>query len=690
MQVVLPHTTHSCRSFVDVLQYQSIKKTNEMAYRFLSTENESETITFGQLAQKAKAIATVLQQKGLILGDRAILIYPPGIDFLTGYFGCLYAGVIAVPVYPPLNNYLVEKIQRILLNSTAKILLTTDEIQKKLKQLKLLKKITEAPIVKHIAKHYWSKQIDLTKWDIEKIAWLTTDTISLSQAQAWHNMAITSDQLAFIQYTSGSTDHPKGVMLNHGNLLDNVSILHSVCQIDEQSKGVSWLPPYHDMGLIGGILLPLFSGFESIIMSPISFLQNPSKWLKALTQFHGTISAAPNFAFSYCVEKIKASDYAEIDLSRLKIIVNGSEPIRVETLERFYNTFKTCGLRHEVLTPSYGLAEATLYVSGTKFIDGYHYAFFSEEALKKHQVELVAESHPKAKILVSCGKPAQQIRIVDPKTHQLCHAGEIGEIWIHGASVAQGYWKQPEITEKIFHAKIKDDPVLLPYLRSGDLGFLYNSELYITGRIKDLIIIHGMNYYPQDIEHTVNHTHPLRSIAFSIDLNDTEKLVIVAELKINKEENYRQICAAIADAIMTQHELSVHSINLIASHTLPKTTSGKLRRRYTKELFESNQLSLLFNWTVAEDAPLQEILAPTTPIETTLCAMCSELIGRPIGCNEHFSELGVDSLLAMQLISRIRDQYDLELPIQSFYERTTISELAQLIEELQVKGNQDG
>ncbi len=706
MPILLPHTNQVCESLVDALQYWSAVQPNDLLYRFLSSEDDSiQTITYGVLAEQAKAIAAILQQKKLQPGDRVILIYPPGLELISAYFGCLYAGITAVPVYPPLTPYLVEKLQRVLVNSQSKLLLTTSSIQEKLQQLKLLKQITFVPILKKLAQHYFAKRMDLARWDVEKINWLATDNISLHLAQQWQPVVVKGDHLAFIQYTSGSTGHPKGVMLTHTNLLNNLSILQQVCRGGKHSSGVNWLPPYHDMGLIGVILLAVFMGCSSTLMSPMSFLRNPKKWLKAISDYRVSICAAPNFAYDYCVNKIKEEERVGLDLSHWEVALNGAEPIHFETLERFYEAFKNYGFRKEAIFPCYGLAEATLYVSGSGCLNGYQYHYFSDVGLHQNRVESLNNNNPKAKAIVSCGLPSQELCIVDPNTCQLCSPNEIGEIWIKGPSVAKGYWQNDEETEATFHVRIQPSRQdefsgQDEYLRTGDLGFLFQGQLYITGRIKDLIIIHGMNYYPQDIEHTVNHCHDsIRNgctAAFSVtsvpcNLADEEKLIVVTELSPThekSEENYRKICETIAQAIAENHELAVHSIVLIKAKTLPKTTSGKLRRRHTKTLYENQQLDVLFQWQAGEiQIQKTEIRQPATPLEAELLEMCGKLLERPVTLDENFSYLGVDSLLATQLISRIREQYDVELPIHNLFECKSIVDLAKLIEKTKAENS---
>lgn len=675
MSVLLPQTNEPCESLVDVLQFRANLHPDRLLFRFLEDANV-QTLTYAELAARAESIALKLKNE-VKEGDRALLIYPPGLDFTIAFFGCLYAGVIAVPVYPPTSSYLVEKCQKILENSRASILLTTRPIKKKLDQLLLLKKTTTIPLAKKIIKHYLPKQIELTEWDIEQLRFFITDEL-INVDKKTMLTSYSSDQLAFLQYTSGSTGDPKGVMLSHGNLLHNMSLLRTVCDLSDQTEGGSWLPPYHDMGLIGFILTPVFLGCTSTLISPYQFLKKPSAWLKMISEYKITISAAPNFAYDYCINKITEDEKKELDLSSWKNAINGAEPVRYETLERFYEIFKAYGLRKQTLFPSYGLAEATLFVSGHGYTGKKNY--FSAAALKKNKIELCQEESKDKIELVNLGVPAQTLVIIDPDTLQPCDERKIGEIWLTGPSVAQGYWQKEKETNDTFKARLVGSEQL--YLRTGDLGFLHQQELYVTGRLKDLIIIRGLNYYPQDLEDTVNHSHELirsgGSIAFSTDLNQGEKLIIVSEL-LKIPEQYQPICDNIANALLKQHELTPYAIVLIKNKDLPKTSSGKLRRHFTKALYEQEKFPFLFQWR-ATNVESKTSLLPYNDTQKELVNMCSILLERPVGIDEPFAQLGVDSLLATQILSRIRDRFDIELPIQKLFSCKNIIDLAILID----------
>ena len=357
-------------------------------------------------------------------------------------------------------------------------------------------------------------------------------------------------------------------------------------------------------GSIGGILEPLFGGFPCILMSPLTFLKNPYLWLKAITEYKATASGGPNFAYDYCVKKITPAQRETLNLSSWEVAFNGAEPIHGDTLDRFYNLFKECGFRKEAFFPCYGLAEATLLVSCANHLKGYETCYLSETELQNNHVSICDSQDLDAHPLVNCGVVNQETIIVNASTEKRCEENEVGEVWVRGSSVARGYWGKPKETKEIFDAHLADEPTNKGYLRTGDLGFLKGEDLYITGRIKDLMIIHGRNHYPQDIEFTVGqaHAHVRRGgiAVFSITVSNEEHVAIVAEIESLKEPSgadYEQICEAIVKAVEEEHELAIHTIALIAPRSLPKTTSGKIRRQYTKEILLQQQLVTYYLWT---------------------------------------------------------------------------------------------
>lgn len=600
MEILLPNSNYKCKSLVDLLRYRAETIPNEIVYTFLSDgEGHPQTITYAELDQQAKAIAANLQKR-LAPGERAILIYPPGLALIAAFFGCLYAGVVAVPTYPPESIKYIDKLNHIFESSKPKIVLSTTEFALQFNKLKLLKLIDRIPLANILLKQLTAKTIHSSSWNIIEFPWLTTDTITNDVGQQWRDPNINGEQIAFLQYTSGSTASPKGVILLHRNLLHNLHISNQGFSFNADDSFATWLPPYHDMGLIGSILEPLFLGTPCFAISPVHFLQKPLRWLQLISKYKVTVSGGPNFAYDYCAKKVASEQKAQLDLSHWQIAFNGAEPIRVKTMERFYEAFRECGFKKESFYPCYGLAEATLFVSGSVRNQGFKTCHVDSHELRNKVLKLTNKNDPHSRTFVSCGKPMQKIVIVNPETHKICQENEVGEIWINSPSVGQGYWDKE--SKEIFYARPLDDKNDTTYLRTGDLGFIYNNELYITGRFKDMIILYGTNYFPQDIEHTVADCHPLiRSgscAAFAIVSDKEEHLVVVCELKplsLDKEI-LSSICQVIYNAIMLHHEIRTHKIILVPAKILSKTTSGKIRRRHVKELVESHKLKVLYEW----------------------------------------------------------------------------------------------
>lgn len=547
-------------TLVELLHRRATDRPNDTACIFLvDGEEEEDRITYGELDRRARAIAASLQAIGPE-GERALLLYPPGIDYITAFFGCLYAGMVAVPVYPPeptrLNRSL-PRLQAIEKNAGASIVLTISMI------LGMVDAIFElAP-------------------DLKVPKWLATDNLEAGLQDRWKASKLSPQTLAFLQYTSGSTGDPKGVMLTHENLLYNEEIIKNAFSHSDQSIVLGWLPPYHDMGLIGIILQPLYLGVPCILMSPLAFLQHPIRWLKAMSRYKATTSGAPNFAYDLCVRKVSSKEREGLDLSHWDLAFSGAEPVRAETIERFSEHFKPCGFRREAFYPCYGLAEATLIVSG---------------GLKTKAP--IVESFKNGNFMVGCGKTLgdQRIEIVNPETCIPCAPGEEGEIWVSGKSIAQGYWRHPEETQRTFGATLKDTGEG-PFLRTGDLGFLKDGELFVTGRIKDIIIIRGQNLYPHDIELTAERSHPsLRpgcGAAFSVESDGEERLVIVHEVDTRQPVDLASLIKNVRRAVAENHQVHVHEIVLIEPRSLPKTSSGKIQRRTCRENFLSGTLSVV-------------------------------------------------------------------------------------------------
>lgn len=567
-------------TLVELLRYRALDQPEKTAYTFLiNGETESVSLTYQELDQKARAIATQLLQTVGVVGSQALLLYPPGLEFVAAFFGCLYAGFVAVPVYPPRRNQKLSRLQAILANAQAAVVLTTS---------------SELPSIQA------NLQEDPT---LAKLPCLSTDTIHNDLAASWQEPNANSDTLAFLQYTSGSTGTPKGVMLTHGNLLHNSKLIHQFFQHTPASKGVIWLPPYHDMGLIGGILQFLYGDFPVTLLPPAAFLQKPFRWLQAISQYKATTSGGPDFAYDLACRQITPQQLASLDLSSWEVAFTGAEPIRAQTLEGFAETFAPCGFRREAFYPCYGMAETTLIVSGGLKSQQPIIRHLQASALEENRV-VNATSEDNVRTIVGCGKssPDQTVLVVDPKLLTPCPDEQVGEIWVSGPSVTKGYWNQPEKTKETFQAYLKDGQTG-PFLRTGDLGFLHNGELFITGRLKDLIIIMGRNHYPQDIEITIEKCHlalrPGAGAAFAVEINNSEKLVVVQEVERSylRKLNANEVFDAIRKAVAQEHDLQTHAILLLKTNSLPKTSSGKVRRSACRDGFMSATLDVVADWS---------------------------------------------------------------------------------------------
>jgi acyl-CoA synthetase (AMP-forming)/AMP-acid ligase II len=392
---------------------------------------------------------------------------------------------------------------------------------------------------------------------------------------------VDQSSIAMLQFTSGSTASPRGVVVTHANLMHNLKVIATGFRHDEHSQGVIWLPPYHDMGLIGGILEPMNTGFPVTLMSPLAFLQHPQRWISAVSRYRATTSGGPNFAYELCTRKVDPATIPGLDLSSWTVAFNGSEPVRPDTLDRFVEKFGPYGFRHEAFYPCYGLAEATLMVTG------------GEVDLPPRGLAM-----PDSQKLISCGRTFfdHRLKVVDPITRVECNEREVGELWISGPSVARGYWQDAEETENVFGGRIAGSPSEDgPYLRSGDLGFVHEGELYVAGRKKDLIIIRGRNYHPHDIERSAEQSCPaLRpgcTAAFSIDAGSEEQLIVVSELRA--AERLEEVRAAIRAAITRDHSLRTKEIVLVQPGTIPKTSSGKIQRLATRQAYLDGKLSVV-------------------------------------------------------------------------------------------------
>src|SRR5579885_809138 len=578
-------------TLVDLLRWRVQQTPHQQVYTFLlHGDQEEASLTYAQLDQQARMVAAHLQQMGAE-GQRAMLLYPPGLEYIAAFMGCLYAGVTAIPAYPPTTARLIPRIITILENAQSQIVLTCTAALTAIQR-----GFDQVP-------------------GLQKLQWINTDALASPLADAWRQPELTGETLAFLQYTSGSTSMPKGVMLTHNNLLSNLRLIQHRGEVSAQDHFVTWLPPYHDMGLIGSLLEPLYAGCSSTLMSPVAFLQRPLRWLQAITRKHATVSGGPNFAYDLCLRKSTPEQRAALDLSSWRLAFSGAEPVRSETIKRFTEAFAVSGFRPESFYPCYGMAETTLMITGHQRAKSPLHQPFQKAALEQHRIIPTSCADEKSSTLVGCGWVGSGLSVViaHPEHMTRCQEDEVGEIWVAGDSVSRGYWNNLAETKRAFQAYLHDTGEG-PFLRTGDLGFFYQGELFVTGRLKDVIILHGYNYYPQDIEYTVEESHPaIRTgccAAFTVDVDNEERLVIVAEIdpryepernnadNSTRESSARKLVApqevksAIRQAISPFHDLPVYQVVLVNPGIVPKTSSGKIQRYACRAAFLAASLGV--------------------------------------------------------------------------------------------------
>jgi amino acid adenylation domain-containing protein len=654
-------------SLVQLLGSRARRQGQRLAYTFLTDgENAESNLTFGELNLRARAIGAMLQNLELT-GERVLLLYPPGLDYIAAFFGCLYAGAIAVPVYPPRLNRYQSRLQAVIADARPKAALTSNAIRARIES-----SLEPSSLLKDMR-------------------WLTIDGLENELAGEWRELPADENRLAFIQYTSGSTSIPKGVMLSDRNLLSNQRVIQSAFGQTENSIIVGWLPLYHDMGLIGNVLQALFTGARCILMSPAAFLQQPFRWLKAISDYRATTSGGPNFAYDLCVRKISEEQRATLDLHSWSVAFNGSEPIRPETLSRFARVFAPAGFRAEAFMPCYGLAEATLLVTSKQRGVAPTFEKVRASALERGGVVEAHADSEDVKLLVGCGftQPGQQGEIVNAETLVRCAPGEVGEVWVSGPHVAQGYWNRPDESVRTFQARLADTGEG-PFLRTGDLGFVKGGELFITGRLKDLIIIRGRNLYPQDIELTVEQSHgalrPHSGAAFAVEFDGVEKLVVVQELEPRARPDMSEVFESIRRAIAEEHEVQVQAIVLVKAGSLDKTSSGKVQRRRCREKFIAGTLAKVSEWRAARAVesepgdPASANLIPRNAAEVEL--WLRELLAVKLGIApdeidtiQPLTRYGIDSLTAIELTHNIEARLKVKLPLTDFLQSASIAQL---------------
>jgi phthiocerol/phenolphthiocerol synthesis type-I polyketide synthase C len=652
------------------LEEQVARRSDQLACRFLRDDGGTIEWTYADLQGRWRAVGGLLAER-CQTGDRALLLLPQGLNFVAAFFGCLAAGVVAVPAYPPRPRRPSPRLERIIADCGVTIVLTDRATRDQLAS-------------------------SLPNWpQLAQLTWIAVDDIPAAAAERFQYRFVPSDAPCFLQYTSGSTGDPKGVMVTDRNLVTNVQMISSGrAQVDEIMV-VSWQPLLHDMGLIANLLTPLFNGGAVTLMSPAAFLQRPLTWLEAISRYRGTHCGGPDFAYDLCVERVTPAEAAALDLSCWKQAFCGAEPIRIATLDRFARHFAAAGFRRDFYYPCYGLAEGTLIVAGGQRSGEPKTHVVDRAALAERRLVPTSMDAAEAKTFVGCGGQLldQEIRIVDAETRRPLADGELGEIWTRGPSTAAGYWNRPELSQAIFQAETSTGD--RGYLRTGDLGFLRDGELFVAGRLKDLIILRGVNLYPQDIEQTVCEAHaavaPHGAAVVSVEIDDEERLLVVAEVtREQRKGNLDEVLAAVREAVTTEHEIRPDVIVLIAPLSLPRTTSGKVQRSKCREMYLAGELTVLASWQPQRHEPAAAPTADspsTTNHESPLEWLAAE-IGRRVGLpaaevdvRAPFARFGIDSADAVEIADALGRRLGRSLPATLVYEYPTIESLVQYLTE---------
>lgn len=615
-------------SFSEVLEYRSLHQGTRLAFRYLEDgEARATEWNYTELDSRARIIGQWLSARKAA-GERVLVVTPSGLEYVAALFGCFYAGAVAVPAYPLRSARNSEKLWAIQKDCGAKFLVTT------------------------------SPELDQTFANVEESRLQDLQVLAVGRSLEkcdWTPQPVEEDRLALLQYTSASTGSSRAIRITHSNLLHNSRMLRSAFEYSSASVCVSWLPVYHDMGLIGGILQPVFGGFPCTIMSPTHFLQRPARWLEAISRFQATISGGPNFAYDLCVRRVPLESLETLDLKSWSVAFNGSEPVRAETMDGFAAKFERCRFRRQAFFPCYGLAESTLIVSGGPRLAQPLVKQVDVTGLHSHRI---AEGDETAvRRLSSSGQvvPESEVLIVHPESRERCEAGEVGEIWVRSKSCASGYWNSHH-TPETFHAYLagsKDGP----FLRTGDLGFMSSGHLFVTGRIKDLIIIRGLNYYPQDVEYTVQSSHPALAgtfgAAFSLEDEQGEQLGIVQEINRHRTSEAGDAIAAVRSKIFEDHGLRPQVIIFVRQGTIPRTTSGKVQRYRVRNAFLQKNLVVVVEWKPGNNSEMiPAITDDSVDLQTRLQQMLKRLLELDeIHCQsqEPLVRFGLDSLGAVEI-----------------------------------------
>ncbi|HBJ33305.1 MAG TPA: hypothetical protein DDZ51_00800, partial [Planctomycetaceae bacterium] len=700
-------------TFVEIAKWQAERIAGATAFTFLNpSENASQTIDYQTLDQRIRAVAAVLAQSG-DRGQRVLIVQQPGIEYITSLFACMYAGMVAVPVYP-LDvfrlRHTLPRLQAITRDADAPIMLTSGASLgggANSGNASTDARSTAGPL-----------------WELCQQAVIFTDEIDTAMAADYRHLSVAANDLAILQYTSGTTDKPRGVALCHRHLLANAQQIYGEYHVPD-AVCVFWLPPYHDMGLVGGLLLPMFAGRHSVLMSPTSFVQQPIAWLQAISNYRGTTTASPNFGYELCLKKISDDALQALDLSSLRVAICGAEPIRATTMRRFSARFAACGFRSSAFTPAYGMAEATLAITGKPLEHEPIAIQFCADSLHgpdRHALPMdfeTAENSVDSSVeIVSCGVPLDrtELRIVDAETLREVDDQTVGEIWVRGPSVADHYWGNPELSTSTFDAHLTLDDsqndkraeVSQAFLRTGDLGFIYQGELFVSGRLKDLIIIAGRNFFAHELEAAIQSAHEALKVdggaAFSIETGESgeERLVIVQEVLRPKRFHQAELIEIIRSTLAQHFDLSPVAVVLVVAGSLSKTSSGKLQRTQCRTQFIAGELQVLSQWNSPSggnadesnrtpaspnndpsDGELSSTVAQASPIAQSIAEIwCEVLEVDRAEESQHFLDLGGHSLAATSLLARIRERIGVAIDFDTLIRAPRFGQLVKQVARL--------
>jgi acyl-CoA synthetase (AMP-forming)/AMP-acid ligase II/acyl carrier protein len=676
-------------TLVHVVRHWARQQPSTVAYLYVADGTER-ALTFGELDRRATAIASALRAQQAP-GTTALMLHPLGLDFVEAFFGCLYAGVIAVPLHPGRGKSATARLRGVVGDCEPRSVLTTSALAA---GLRALASSGEA---------------------LEGLPTLATDALAAEGSGDGVSARAASDafepaasSVAFLQYTSGSTSKPKGTMVTHRNIMANQEMLRSVFRTDRSTVIASWLPVFHDMGLIGNVLHAAYLGVPAVLLSTLGFIKSPISWLRAIARYRATFSGAPNFAYDLCVAKTTPEERAGLDLSSWRVAFNGAEPVRERTLEAFAEAFEPHGFARSAFVPTYGLAEATLVVSGS---GGSEPAYLRADARLLKDGVVAPTLHPTgSQVLVSVGRwdhGDQEVLIVDPEARVPCASGQVGEIWISGSHVAAGYWRNEAATRETFGAVCTEGASSAGgqpgggavhtgrrFLRTGDLGFAGESGLFITGRMKDLIIFRGQNIYPQDIELTVELAAPeLRAgctAAFSVDAVDHAAtgagahsgaptgVVVVAELE-QRASASPELLEQVARRVQEQHELPLERLVLVRRNSVPKTTSGKIQRRKCKDDLLRGALPIVGSWTSPASAPSGELRARVIEHAVAWIARHERIERERVDIAAPIARYGLDSIEKVELVHTLEEAFGVSIPEASFFAFETVDDLVRAV-----------